>query len=355
MDVLNTQIADLLKLQFVFTCSLENNNLAINEAHTFILAVFNDRRNQRLEQAIQLRDRLVKVTTSTAVDQAAQEQKLTYLNQIISRIYGQEDMREYNNLVTPYIEAYKVITNEMERLRCIENYLNILSNYISVNVIQNNTNIETHTPLAEAKSAKKKDPSKISQENILKAIRRYAGKQPDETPADLYNQLENYFSAYPLPYTRERCKVLPFDSKGRRVGTDRDLMSQALKETGNSKFYEDINLICANYWGWKLADVSAFEAKALANAELTQIVFEKIKTRKSNLNIDFLAWKHLQAVGHNADRDDFKMIKSPEILREYEEQWEKMVAGANEMIEEFNKTVPEHERRAKIPYIPTVR
>lgn len=351
----NTQISELLRLQFIFECKFENNNLAIDEAHRFILGIFTDKRTNRLEDAEKLRNKLLRIVPTTDVDRSTQEQKILYLNYVIARIQNLDDMREYDSYALPYVTAYCSCTDQTLRLQYIEGYLGVLSNYITLNVKRNEDVIECHNNLTDCKNNKKKDTGKISQENILRAIRRYAGKQLDEVPKDLYTQLDNHFGSYSYPYTREKAASLPYDSKGRRKGTTRELMLEALGHTGNSTYYEHTNLICANYWGWKLPDVSQFESKVLSNAELTQKVFEKIKTRKSNMNIDFLAWKHLQAVGYNADRDDFKMIKSPEILRDYEEMWEKMVAGANEMIEQYNLTVPEHERRAKIPYIPTVR
>jgi len=165
-------------------------------------------------------------------------------------------------------------------------------------------------------------------DNFYKALMRYQGKQPNRIRNDLTSILDNYFRLFGLP-TSEEVKKMPLTEKGTRGETTRELIYRALSETGNATYYEDVNLICHLYWGWTLPDISHLEDQIMDDYDKTQKVYESLpKNRKSNLNTQYRLFKHLQLRGHKCSIDDFKMVKTREILEYHDATWELMTMGA---------------------------
>ena len=165
-------------------------------------------------------------------------------------------------------------------------------------------------------------------DNFYKALMRYQGKQPNRLPNNLTTVLDGYFKSYGLP-TSEEVRKMPLNDRGTRGNTTRELMYRALFETGNASYYEDVNLICHIVWLWSLPDVSHLEDQIMDDYDKTQKVYECIwKNRKSNLNTQYRLFKHLQLRGHNCSIEDFKMVKTREILEYHDSIWEIMTTGA---------------------------
>jgi hypothetical protein len=165
-------------------------------------------------------------------------------------------------------------------------------------------------------------------DNFYKALMRYQGKQPNRLPDNLATVLDNYFRSYGLPTTDE-VRKMPLTERGTRGTTTRELMYRALFETGNASFYEDVNLICHIVWLWTLPDVSHLEDQIMDDYDKTQKVYECIwKNRKSNLNTQYRLFKHLQLRGHKCSIEDFKMVKTREILEYHDAIWEHMCQGS---------------------------
>lgn len=165
-------------------------------------------------------------------------------------------------------------------------------------------------------------------DNFLKALRRYEGKQPNRLPENLISILDTHFASYRLP-TSDEIKKLSLNDRGIRGDTTRELMYKALYDTKNVAFYEDINLICHLYWGWALPDISHLEDQILEDYDKTQRIYESLpKSRKSNLNIQYRLFKHLEMRGHRCSIDDFKIVKTRDILEYHDSVWKQMVVGA---------------------------
>lgn len=155
-------------------------------------------------------------------------------------------------------------------------------------------------------------------ENFWKALQRFQGKQNNHIPERLYKELDEYFKSFGLPCGEQICK-LELTKKGTRGNTSRSMMFKALSETNNSVFYEDVNLICHLYWGWLLPDISADEDQIMRDYDMTQEVFKKIpKDRRSSLNAQYRLWQHLRIRGYKYPIDDFKIVKTPDILVEHD-------------------------------------
>jgi hypothetical protein len=155
-------------------------------------------------------------------------------------------------------------------------------------------------------------------ENFWKALQRFQGKQNNHIPERLYKELDEYFKSFGLPSGEDICRM-EMTKKGVRGNTSRSMMFKALSETNNSVFYEDVNLICHLYWGWLLPDISADEQQIMMDYDMTQEVFKKIpKERSSSLNAQYRLWQHLRIRGYKYPIDDFKIVKTPDILVEHD-------------------------------------
>lgn len=161
-------------------------------------------------------------------------------------------------------------------------------------------------------------------ENFRKALHRFQGKQFHRPPAKLYEQLDVYFAKINKPLSAE-VHTLPMEN-GKKRGTSREMMFEALSETNNSAYYDDINLILNVYWGWELPDISHLEERIMEDYINTQQVYNSIKEkdRNASLNVQFRLYVHLKAVGYNCSKDDFKIQTSRDSLIFHNDIWKLM-------------------------------
>jgi hypothetical protein len=102
-------------------------------------------------------------------------------------------------------------------------------------------------------------------------------------------------------------------------------MYKALKDTGNSDYYDHINIILNEMWGWVLPDVSHLEDKIMEDYDTSQRIYEVIpKDRKSSLNSQFRLFKHLRRLGYPCKSKDFRIPTTHDILEFHNSTWAKM-------------------------------
>lgn len=158
-------------------------------------------------------------------------------------------------------------------------------------------------------------------ENFKKVILRYQGKQIHKPPAELYVSLDKFFMENNMPLSDD-VKKLPMLPDGTKRGTNRELMYEALKNTGNAKYYDHINLILNVHWGWKLDDVSHLEEDLMDDYDISQEIYNDIpKERKSSLNSQFRLYKLLRRRGHNCLEKNFKIPTTSDIREFHEMTW----------------------------------
>jgi len=160
-------------------------------------------------------------------------------------------------------------------------------------------------------------------DNFYKALMKYQGKSCSKLPDDLQEKLDKYFQLRGQ-MIGEDIKKLPCNKDGETKGKLKiDNMFNALKEIrGYSKYYGDAMLICHQYWGWKLPDVSYLENTIMENYDRSQMVYLRKKgNRKSSLNTQYRLFRELRHAGHLCYPDKFKMIKTPETLKYHEKMW----------------------------------
>ena len=162
-------------------------------------------------------------------------------------------------------------------------------------------------------------------ENFEKALIRYQGRQQNKPPQKLYDQLDAYYRKIQKSLGAE-IRARPSLSDGKKEGTSRQMMLDALCETNNTAYYDDVNLVMNVYWGWKLPDVAHLETQIMQDYYSTQQVYnsEPHQGRDASLNTQFRLYVHLLAVGHRCCRDDFKIQTSRDSLEFHQEMWKKM-------------------------------
>lgn len=162
--------------------------------------------------------------------------------------------------------------------------------------------------------------------NFEKALKRYQGKQLNNLPPDIEERLDEYFGRLGMTLG-STVKELPFTKCGRKKpGTSRTVMTEALKRTGMSGHYKDIDLVCHIYWGWKLPDISHIEEKIMSDYDEVKNAFEKVKgdERKSCLNTQYVLFRLLQRNGHPCNFSDFKIVTTGSIFRYYQVKWKEI-------------------------------
>jgi hypothetical protein len=196
--------------------------------------------------------------------------------------------------------------------------------------------------------------------NFYKELLRYQGKQPNRLPKDWKQQITKYFLSFGfkdiVPHENlcciqqdkmdisiletEKNTIEKSQTKSKNIDNTekyaipsvelRERMFKALNQIGCSDYYSDINLICHLYWKWPLPDLSYLESEIMDDYTATQAIYDMIpKDRDSNINIQYRLFKHLQARGYPCKLEDFKIVKTPEILEYYEAVWKIMAHGAD--------------------------
>ena len=174
--------------------------------------------------------------------------------------------------------------------------------------------------------------------NFEKVVMRFQGKQPDKPPLDLYIVLENHFREKELPRIDIHDNGIPIyvssdyiknhislNNDGEKDGTSRSLMYKALKDTGNSNYYDHINLILHEMWDWELPDVSYLEDMIMDDYDKSQRIYEVLpKDRKSSLNSQFRLFKHLRRLGYPCKARNFRIPTTHDILEFHENIWAKI-------------------------------
>lgn len=166
--------------------------------------------------------------------------------------------------------------------------------------------------------------------NFEKVILRYQGKQPNKPGKELYERLDEYFISKNLPSSKEvKAKPLIND---KRPGTSRQLMYKALKDLGYSSYYDDINLICNVFWGWKLPNIAHLEDQIIKDYDISQRVYDNLPNkdgRKSSLNSQWRLYKHLCRLDWPCKSKDFKIPTTPDILEFHTMKWAEICAILN--------------------------
>ena len=159
--------------------------------------------------------------------------------------------------------------------------------------------------------------------NFIKVLNSFQGKGTIKWSEDLYITLDNRFeedrnipTRYQIPF--EEYSTNRVEDMIVKPGTDITSMHDALSETGNSEYFQDIYVICREYWGWKLPNLTEYESIIMEKYNEWMSVFPSEKgDRKSSLNAHWLLYKILSSIGLEYPEEYFKLIKTESIQKTY--------------------------------------
>ena len=110
--------------------------------------------------------------------------------------------------------------------------------------------------------------------NFIRRLKSYQGIQTRKIPTELLEMLDNHLvTKYRLPPAKEIREMQP-DENGHKGSpkTSVKLLIDALKETGYSAHFQDINPICYELWGWVCPSIEHLVPTILDNYTKTQKV-----------------------------------------------------------------------------------
>ena len=142
-------------------------------------------------------------------------------------------------------------------------------------------------------------------------INQYQGKQNSTIPPILLETIDKLLESHGL---LEGDENTPKNIRYKKVKKDHILIF--LKETGNSKYYEDVFLIFHLITGKKLDDISHLEANLLEDFDtLTNLYDKKFKqnkkiNRKSFINTQYVLYQLLKKYKHPCKKEDFNILKT---------------------------------------------
>ena len=168
--------------------------------------------------------------------------------------------------------------------------------------------------------------------NFVKILDKFEGKTSLIIDNHLIELLDNYFLGLGMKKGSE-IKKIPCNLDGKKDGTTRKLMWNALEYLNYSQYYDETSYICNIYWGWKLPDITKYRDQLIKDYQLTQNIWNSIKSeykRSASLGTQFRLYVQLMAVGYpHCNRDDFKIQENIESLRLHNDAWKRMCEKCN--------------------------
>jgi len=162
--------------------------------------------------------------------------------------------------------------------------------------------------------------------NFIKVLDKFEGKNTCPIHPELYEELDGYMenlNMKPGAYYRN----LPINKNGKKDGTSKRILWQALESLGYNQYYEEASRICHIYWGWTLPDLSFYRDKLIEDYQNTQCVWNMIKgdfKRSASLGTQYRLYVQLMAVGYECDREDFRIQEMVDSLRLHNQAWSRM-------------------------------
>lgn len=256
----------------------------------------------------------------------------------------------------------KMTPEEMERLNIIEKYFRVAKKYVPLNVVrdlQNDTDCciicnhslinvkidddgmqqcprcETETYVFSMSGHKGvKSTSSARCYDVVNTFKReylqYIGEDKVHIGDDVYIELDNYMKNQGFP-SAEEIRNRPLDAYGKRIGTSRALLDEALGEIGYPSLYKHVNSIGRKHWGWKLREDLLDKMPIIVQDFLnTQKYFPSIDKgkRTSNMCSQHRLLQHFRSRDIDVPISDFK-LPGDEALEASEYMWKQMCQKAN--------------------------
>jgi len=140
-------------------------------------------------------------------------------------------------------------------------------------------------------------------------LNQFQGKQNSTVPESVYKELIKQFQLHGLLVESKNKKI-----RFSKITKEHILLF--LKETGNSKYYEDVNLIRNYLTGIKPPDISHIESKLLEDFDILTTAYDKKfrkdkkYQRKNFINTQYVLYQLLKKYKFPCKRSDFNILKT---------------------------------------------
>lgn len=356
----SSEFDDLKNIPHEIIIVYENDNIDILRIHDNIRERFCYQfTNIKKYEAIRDNLKLKLDECMVDIDRKNLEFKISCRNEFIQGIKTHRSWNEYKSQSKKLLEDF--LKNRGDRERIIEKYLLVASKYIKLNVKKITTNdacpecgnsdineyeiksngfmeclkcslnrriITQNASLNEPVETKKKKDSYKDIDNFIRRMNTFEGKYNESLPEKLFTQLEEYFDKK-LPITCEEIRKLPLEEKKKYTSTR--LLEEGLKNTENSNYYKNSEILANRIWGWPFVVLTDEQKeKILSDYAATQKVFFEMNNNKkgSSLNVNLRLYWHLRMIDFPCSIEDFKVPTSNESSAKNTNKFKRMCEGA---------------------------
>lgn len=325
-EIIINVLRDDVKNRNILESKIEKIDLFLSEPCSSLQQKYYIKEKQNIEREISKKDKLYN------------EYHIKTKNILEDSISNKTDLVEQFLDITSDYVRYDLIKKNKKKNICVGCGINIdeivvLSGSVfvchicgcentSFNKVTNNTNQNTGT-----KSKKRKNDK-----NFENAYLRYIGEQNIKLPGNLEEKLDNYFKHVGFSVGSEVKKIELVDDETKliRPGTSIDKMIEALKGCNLNEYYIHVRYICRVYWGWVLKNYDNLKDELLFRYQVTSSKYDSIKKGSSSLNMNFHLLKLFRTMSCPCKPNDFKKVKVPSTIKDYEVYWKKIIKKVKE-------------------------
>jgi hypothetical protein len=333
-----------------------SNNIDILTLHNNILKIYNEYKDnlkiykKKYEKLLKLLDENLPDTTKKKI-----RSQVNSLEKFIDDISNNKSMNYYimesfeiinkytNNINKPitvnFMNNTSTSINNLQNKQLIKDYIHIYNKYntkinynhikrcikcdndsfdtIDNNMICNNCGLSINTLIQNSSF---KDSERINiipkytynrKTHFKDCINQFQGKQQVNIKQHVYDDLIKQFELNHLLVGGENIpKYTRFSNITKKH------IHLFLKETKNSKHYEDINLIYHNITGKQTNDISHLERRLIQDFDLLTQTYDKLFKnnkdieRKSFINSQYVLYQLLSRHKYNCNKEEFNILKT---------------------------------------------
>lgn len=159
-------------------------------------------------------------------------------------------------------------------------------------------------------------------DNFIKKIDLKQGKIHSNFHPSLFAELDAGMIKRGYP-TGEQVRARKTNRFGEKEGTDLEMLITVLQDIGCSKYYNDVDYLAHEYWGWTLLNFSHLESELIEMYDKTQRVYNEIDHhgRVAALNTELRLYFQLRALSFSVSQSRFRFQDSQDSLEFHHSKW----------------------------------
>ena len=169
--------------------------------------------------------------------------------------------------------------------------------------------------------------------NFSKRIDCFEGKQKNLPPFTIKEIIMTYLDEHRDVYMKGKtCEFIRGlkTNQEKREFISLKAIEKAIKNTQNSHYYKDIEIIAHWVIGWNLVDLTEYRKTIIKDYMRIQKVYQKYKERESSLNINIRLFFHLKMLKiPDIEITDFKLISSKDSIDYHKKIFKKIIEELN--------------------------